>query len=171
VDATGEVCVESLVETDVLVDVSAWFGSSAAMGSASSRLVDSRVALGTPARLGAGQVLRVPVLGVGGVPGSGVSGVALNVTSVLPVADGHMAVWPCGLAKPGTSAVNYRAGGVSPNAVVVPVDATGEVCVESLVETDVLVDVSAWFGSSAAMGSASSRLVDTRDGTGPQPPR
>jgi hypothetical protein len=39
------------------------------------------------------------------------------------------------------------------------------------VETDVLVDVSAWFGSSAAMGSASSRLVDTRDGTGPQPPR
>jgi peptidoglycan hydrolase-like protein with peptidoglycan-binding domain len=115
--------------------------------------------------------LRVPVLGVGGVPGSGVSGVALNVTSVLPVADGHMAVWPCGLAKPGTSAVNYRAGGVSPNAVVVPVDATGEVCVESLVETDVLVDVSAWFGAGAAMGTASSRLVDTRDGTGPQPPR
>jgi hypothetical protein len=115
--------------------------------------------------------LEVPVLGVGGVPGSGVSGVALNVTSVLPVADGHMVVWPCGLAKPETSSVNYVANGVSPNAVVVPVDATGEVCVESLVETDVLVDVAAWFGEGAAVGSASSRLVDTRVGLGPQPPR
>jgi peptidoglycan hydrolase-like protein with peptidoglycan-binding domain len=136
------------------------------------QIVDLLLGGYTPPRtLLPGTQLRVPVLGVGGVPGSGVSGVALNVTSVLPVADGHMAVWPCGLAKPGTSAVNYRAGGVSPNAVVVPVDATGEVCVESLVETDVLVDVSAWFGVGAAMGSASSRLVDTRDGTGPQPPR
>jgi hypothetical protein len=118
-----------------------------------------------------GAPLRVPVRGVGGVPASGVSGVALNVTSVLPVADGHMTVWPCGLPRPGTSSVNYVARGASPNAVVVPLDASGEVCVWSLVETDVVVDVSAWFGDGAAMGVASNRLVDTRDGTGPRPPR
>jgi hypothetical protein len=121
--------------------------------------------------LGAGQVLRVPVLGVGGVPGSGVSGVALNVTSVLPVADGHMAVWPCGLPRPETSAVNYRAGGVSRDAVVVRVDATGVVCVESLAATVVLGDVAAGVGEGGAVGSASARLVDTRIGLGPQPPR
>ncbi|MDJ0771290.1 MAG: SpoIID/LytB domain-containing protein, partial [Ilumatobacter sp.] len=39
--------------------------------------------------------LRVPVVGVGGVPGSGVAGVALNVTVVEPVAAGWARVWPC----------------------------------------------------------------------------
>ncbi|MDJ0770809.1 MAG: hypothetical protein QNJ12_18595, partial [Ilumatobacter sp.] len=60
-------------------------------------------------------------------------------------------------------------GGVEPNAVVVPVDGTGEVCVSSLVEADVVVDVSAWFES--GVGSAAARLVDTRIGLGPIPPR
>ena len=72
-----------------------------------------------------------------------------------------MAVWPCGLAKPGTSAVNYRAGGVSPNAVVVPVDATGEVCVSTLTATEAIVDVSGWFDGDLHL--ASGRLVDTRE--------
>jgi hypothetical protein len=124
-----------------------------------------------PRRLIPGQPLRIPVVGVGGVPESGVSGVALNVTAVLPSARGHMTVWPCGLDRPGTSSVNYVAGGVSPNAVVVPVDASGEVCVWTLAETDVVVDVSAWFGDSAALGVASYRLVDSRVGVGPIPPR
>ncbi|MAT07136.1 MAG: hypothetical protein CL424_19045, partial [Acidimicrobiaceae bacterium] len=115
-----------------------------------------------PRRLGARQVLEVPVLGVGGVPESGVSGVALNVTSVLPSAAGHLTVWPCGSSRPETSSVNFVVGGVSPNAVVVPVDATGKVCVWTFAETDVLVDVSAWFGDSASMAAASERLIDTR---------
>ena len=170
VDATGKVCVWTYASTDVLVDVSAWFGESASMDAASERLVDTRKGIGTSAvRLPAGQVLEVPVSGVGGVPASGVSGVALNVTAVLPEADGHVTVWPCGSPRPETSSVNFVRGGVSPNAVVVPVDATGKVCVWTYASTDVLVDVSAWFGESASMDAASERLVDTRKGIGPQP--
>ena len=42
--------------------------------------------------------------------------------------------------------MNYAsAGAVEPNAVVVPVDATGEVCVGTMTATEVVVDVSGWF--------------------------
>ena len=121
----------------------------------------------TPPRpIAPGEVLRVPVMGRAGVPadgaGSDVVGVALNVTAVDPVGPGFLRVWPCGSAKPETSSVNYLAGGVEPNAVVVPVDATGEVCVSSLVTSDVVVDVSGWFD--AGVRSGVGRLVDTRDG-------
>jgi hypothetical protein len=109
-----------------------------------------------------GAPLHVPVLDRFGVPGSGVKGVALNVTAVNPAGAGWLRVWPCGLAEPSTSSVNYMsAGAVEPNAVVVPVDATGEMCVSTLTATEVIVDVSGWFSS--GLESAAGRLVDTRD--------
>ncbi len=166
VDATGEVCVSSKVASDVVVDVSAWFDSG--LRSAVGRLVDTRV---TGGRLGAREVLRVPVLGVGGVPGSGVVGVALNVTAVGTAGPGWLRVWPCGSVEPATSSVNYAAAGaVEPNAVVVPVDATGEVCVLSKVASDVVVDVMAWFDG-GLQGVPGARIVDTRVGIGPVPAR
>ncbi len=155
VDDTGEVCISTKATSDVVVDVSAWFD--AGLGSASGRLLDSRV---TGERLAAGSMLRVPVLGVGGVPADGVAGVALNVTAVGPVEPGWLRVWPCGSDEPVTSSVNYLAGGVEPNAVVVPVDDTGEVCISTKATSDVVVDVSAWFD--AGLGSASGRLLDSR---------
>jgi hypothetical protein len=79
-------------------------------------------------------------------------------------------VWPCGSPEPSTSSVNYaKPGAVEPNAVVVPVDATGEVCIATLSPTEVVVDVSAWFD--AGLKPATGRLVDSRDGTGPIPDR
>ncbi len=109
-----------------------------------------------------GSPLRVSVLGRGGVPGSGVAGVALNVTAVDPAGGGWLRVWPCGSPEPETSSVNYAfAGAVEPNAVLVPVDATGEVCVGTMTATEVVVDVAGWFDS--GLQAAAGRLVDTRD--------
>jgi hypothetical protein len=88
--------------------------------------------------------------------------VALNVTAVNPADAGWLRVWPCGSPEPSTSSVNYAfAGAVEPNAVVVPVDATGEVCVGTMTPTEVVVDVSGWFSS--GLESATGRLVDTRE--------
>jgi hypothetical protein len=106
--------------------------------------------------------LVVPVLGRAGVPGSGVAGVALNVTAVDPAGAGWLRVWPCGSPEPETSSVNYMSAGVvEPNAVVVPVDDSGEVCVSTLTATEVIVDVSGWFDS--ALQPAGGRLIDTRE--------
>ena len=115
-----------------------------------------------PRPLVPGVPLRVPVLGQFGVPATGVAGVAMNVTAVDPGGPGWLRVWPCGSAEPTTSSVNYVARGVvEPNAVVVPVDATGEVCISTMTATDVLVDVSGWFETGLRAGAG--RLVDTRD--------
>jgi peptidoglycan hydrolase-like protein with peptidoglycan-binding domain len=121
-----------------------------------------------PRALRAREVLRVPVLGRFGVPESGVAGVSLNVTAVGPAAAGWLRVWSCGSGEPETSSVNFAsAGAVEPNAVVVPVDETGEVCVLSSSATDVVVDVGAWFES--GVRQATGRIVDTRYGIGPAP--
>jgi hypothetical protein len=73
------------------------------------------------------------------------------------------------LSRPATSAVNFEAGAVMPNAVVVPVGASGEVCVWTNAATNVLVDVSAWFPGAGSVGLVSGRLLDTRYGIGPIP--
>ena len=139
-----------------------WFDAGVRPGV--GRLIDTRE---ESSRVDPGEVLRVPVMGRAGVPGEGagsdVVGVALNVTAVGPVGPGFLRVWPCGSPKPETSSVNYLAGGVEPNAVVVPVDSTGEVCVSSLVTSDVIVDVSGWFDAGVRPGVG--RLIDTRYGS------
>ncbi len=137
--------------TDVIVDVNGWFGSGF-VGVTPRRLVDSRV--GEPQgavsvvkqQYGGAVVLQVPVLGVGGVPGSGVGAVALNVTVTGSSGAGFASVFPCGGAVPGVSSVNFGAGQTVANAVVAPVG-SGTVCVYSNVMTDVIVDVSGWFAS------------------------
>lgn len=165
VDATGEVCVRTLEETDVIVDLTGWFDSGLKTGS--GRLVDTRLT----SRVQPSSPLRVKVAGVFGVPESGAAGVALNVTAVNPVRPGWLRVWPCGSPEPQTSSVNYSfAGAVEPNAVVMPVDATGEVCVRTLEQTDVVVDLAGWFDAHVS-GGLGARIVDTRIGVGPIPPQ
>jgi peptidoglycan hydrolase-like amidase len=111
--------------------------------------------------------LRVRVAGAGGVPVSGASAVALNVTAVDPDGWGFLTVWPCGSPMPNASNVNYLGrGAVEPNSVLVPVDSTGEVCVYSYAAADVLIDVAGWF-SSGFEPVVPNRIVDTRSGIGP----
>lgn len=165
VDATGEVCVRTLEEADVIVDLTGWFDSGLKAGS--GRLVDTRLT----SRVQPSGPLRVKVAGVFGVPEAGAAGVALNVTAVNPVRPGWLRVWPCGSPEPETSSVNYSfAGAVEPNAVVMPVDATGEVCVRTLEQTDVVVDLAGWFDAHVS-GGFGARIVDTRIGVGPIPPQ
>ena len=120
-----------------------------------------------PGKLGAGRFLRVKIPGVGDVPSTGVSAVALNVTAVDPSGWGFFTVWPCGSSMPpDASHVNFLTpGAVEPNSVLAQVDATGEVCVWTYAASHVLVDVNGWF-TSGFRGRAPARIVDTRSGQG-----
>ena len=171
VDATGEVCISTLIATEVLVDVSGWFDTG--LRTAGGRLVDTR-GDGAAQTLVPGVPLRVVVFGQYGVARADEvptpTGVALNVTAVDPTGPGWLRVWPCASAEPETSSVNYMSrGAIEPNAVVVPVDSSGEVCISTLTPTEVLVDVSGWFD--AGLRPAAGRVVDTRTGIGPIPGR
>ena len=114
--------------------------------------------------------LQVPVLGVSGVPLTGVTAVSLNLTAVGPTAEGYVTVWPCGSTKPSTSNVNFVKDQIVPNAVISPVDATGKVCIASSAGTHVVVDINGWFGSTSGLNAITPlRVFDTRSGIGGVP--
>ena len=102
---------------------------------------------------------------------SNVTAVALNVAAVDPVGGGFMTIWPCAVARPLTSNLNYTRGSIDGNGVIAPVDADGRTCVYSHVATDAVIDISGWFGPADAAGSGFTpitpkRLIDSREGLG-----
>ena len=117
--------------------------------------------------------LRVVGAGVTGTDGvtrtipSGASAVALNITAVGPSLPGFVTVWPCDVARPDASNLNYVAGGAVANSVIAPIGASGTVCFYSNQATDFLVDVTGWFaGGQTFVGATPRRMVDTRNGIG-----
>ena len=114
--------------------------------------------------------LQVPILGVSGIPLTGVTAVSLNLTAVGPTAEGYVTVWPCGSTKPSTSNVNFVKNQIVPNAVISPVDSTGKVCIASTAATHLVVDVNGWFGANSGLRAVTPvRVFDTRHGTGGVP--
>ncbi|MBV8160388.1 MAG: hypothetical protein JO265_05640 [Acidimicrobiia bacterium] len=134
---------------DVIFDVVGWYG---ATGSAyaplpPNRVLDTRDGTGgAGGRLNAGESRAVQVAGVGGVPGSGVSAVVLNVTAVSPSTGSFLTLYPSGVAKPVASNLNFGPGQIIPNLVFVKVGPDGKVVVYNDQGTvDVLFDVVGWF--------------------------
>ncbi len=134
------------------------------------RLFDSRpdypqgaVAV-TKQRYGGGNVLRVQVSGIDGIPVLGVGAVSLNVTVADPVVGGFVTVFPCGV-QPFVSSVNYVAGQTVANAVIAPVSALGEVCLFSSADTYLIADLNGWFATGSWFAPvAPVRVFDTRPG-------
>ena len=101
----------------------------------------------------------------------------LNVTVTQPVAAGYLTVYPDGVARAGTSNLNFLAGQSVPNLVIVPVGADGKVDFYngSGGTVQVIADVSGWFasGTPAAGGLGPlppARIMDTRKDLGANGP-
>ncbi|HVL81144.1 MAG TPA: IPT/TIG domain-containing protein [Actinomycetota bacterium] len=143
---------------------------------APARILDSRTGEGgyqTP--WGPDMTRDVQVTGRGGVPASGVSAVALNVTvtDVSQAPSSWLAVFPAGDERPLASNLNYTPGLTIPNLVVVKVGQGGKVSLYNASgQANVIFDVAGWYGDTP-QGNAGrlqpltpSRLVDTRNGDG-----
>ncbi|HEV2345331.1 MAG TPA: PKD domain-containing protein [Actinocrinis sp.] len=167
--------------TDVVADVTGYFTQSPASGYTSlapDRLVDTRKGTGAAkAQVPGNGSIAVKIAGAdGGLLPAGASAVALNVTAVNARAGGYLTVYPDGGNRPTASNLNFVAGRVIANAVIVPVGSDGEIDVfnGSGGGTDVLVDVVGYYsstGASAYLPIAPVRVLDTRTtGAGPLPP-
>lgn len=133
-------------ETDVVIDVLGWFSGAGFTSVSPARLLDTRAST-CGFTLGAAEERRLTVAGAGGVPGTGVEAVALNVTAVGPSSGGYLAVYPAGVERPYVSNLNFRAGQTVPNAVLSGVGAGGQISIYNPAGTvHVLVDVTGWFG-------------------------
>ena len=104
------------------------------------------------------QSLELVVAGVGGVPASGVGGVAVNVTAVAASASSYLTVYPSGAQRPTASNLNFVAGQTIPNLVIVKVGSGGRINIYNRFGcVDVVVDVVGWFapGTSGTVGPPS----------------
>ena len=166
--------------TQLLTDVQGYFRSGAATAAGAftsvtpSRILDTRTNTGATGKVSPGGTVTLQVTGRGGVPASGVGAVAINVTVASPTTLGYVTIYPAGVAKPVVSNLNFLAGQVVPNLVVVPIGAGGKIALfnGSTGSTHLVADVQGYFlaGAPSATGGFKAltpkRILDTRSGLG-----
>ena len=136
------------------------------------RVLDTRNGTGqggSTAPIGAGQSINVQVTGTGGVPSTGVTGVALNVTVDQPTNPGFLTVWPTGDVRPLASSHNFVPGLTVANLVLAKVGTGGQVSIFNFAgSTHVVADVVGYFSASGGMfvPVSPARIVDSRFGVG-----
>ena len=168
VDAAGKVCFFTTATANIISDVSGWFRPTGLTTFTPVREFDTRNGTGgvPVGKLASGSTLTFKVTGVNGVPASGVSAVALNVTVAEPDGGGLINVFPCG-PQPLTSSLNYEAEQTVPNLVIAPVSPQGTVCFSTTTSTHLLADVSGWFATGSDHHALNpTRVFDTRNGLG-----
>jgi lysophospholipase L1-like esterase len=103
-------------------------------------------------------------------PSDGIIAYALNVTVVPHSGLGLLTVWPAGEAQPAVSTLNSYDGRVKANAAIVAGGSGGDISIFSSDTTDVVLDVTGYFTTSAGaqfVPITPCRLVDTRQPEGP----
>jgi hypothetical protein len=149
VSNTGKVCFYVYGEAHILADVSGYFDSSLTALSAPARLLDTRGSGNKVGKTdGSGVAYELTVAGASGLPASGISNIALNVTVVDGEATdvgGYVTVYPCG-TRPNSSNLNFVNGQTVPNAVIASVSNTGKVCFYVYGKAHLLVDAAGYFG-------------------------
>jgi hypothetical protein len=198
IGTNGQVSFYSSSRTDLVVDVEGYASPTPAAGPGSGlynplplpvRICDTRA--GDPSMLdsvpvnqcngtnnagttlGAGSTRNVQVTGIGAIP-SGAIAAVLNVTDANPAAPGILTVYPQGASTPTASNLNFGAGQVTANRVIVPLSTSGAtpgyISIYSSVRSDVIVDVSGYYSAAAISATGSQfnaeaapvRICDTR---------
>ena len=133
------------------------------------RVLDTRDGTGvsTTTPVAADGVVRLKVAGVDGLPTTGVTAVALNVTATEATKIGYIAAYPDGGVLPEVSNVDFKANQNVANTVIVEVGSDGYVDLanRSSGTTHILADLEGYYGASASSGYTSVdqvRLLDTR---------
>jgi hypothetical protein len=157
--ADGTVCITSSLATHLIVDRFMQFTADGGVDVVTpERVLDTRDGAGL--RVPADGMVRLDAETLGVTTGT--TGVMLNLTVTNAVAPGFLTAYPCADGRPPTSNLNYVAGEVVANFVVVQPDVDGDVCVYSLSATHIVVDL---MGTTSAgfTGGAPQRLLDTRE--------
>ena len=159
---------------DLIADIVGYYTTSAT-GSLYTGVTPTRI-LSTAGGLGVakgkvvgGGAVPVTVTGVGGVPNSGVTAVALNVTVSDATAGGYLIAYPYGAARPGVTDLTYPATQSTRSLIVVPV-------VQGKIElynaggspVDLSADIEGYYSATGSgfQPLGPERVLDTRSGLG-----
>jgi Tol biopolymer transport system component len=166
--------------THLIVDVVGWYsdGTTAAgtryTGLPPSRILDTRT---TNNALAPNSKIDVQATGQGGVPGSGVSAVVINLTATEPTDGSYLTAYPRGGPPPVASNLNFGPGQTVPSLAVVKLGTGGQFSVYNARGfTHVVGDVVGWYSDgSTPTGRTYNplspvRILDTRTTQSPVPP-
>lgn len=137
-------------------------------------LLDTRYGIGGHTDVvGSGGVVTFPVLGVEGIPASGVSAVLVRLLAPGGTGNTYLQAYPDGTTPNGISMVNIAPGEQISNTAVVRPGSNGRIAVRNFAgNTHVIATAQGYFRSTVGGGGggfvpvAQDKLVDTRDGTG-----
>jgi PKD repeat protein len=141
------------------------------------RILDTRYGTGAAKRkIGPGGVVRVKILGVDGIPATGVTAVTMNLTDTDATASSVVTAYPDGTSRPTASNLNFLAGQTNPNLVTVRVGKDGYVDLYNAHGyVDLIADAEGYFtttpstdneGMSSLAPVTPVRVLDTRYGIG-----
>jgi hypothetical protein len=139
-----------------------------------TRVLDTLTGTGAPeGTVGPGRTVGLQlVTGLpGGLPATGVTAVALDVTVSGATAPGYVTAYPDGTARPETASLTFAAGRTVTDQVVAPVGADGQVDLYNFAgEVGLVADLTGYWtdaGSGARfVATGPTRVLDTRAGTG-----
>ena len=162
---------------DLLADATGYFTQTPHSGYTPlnpDRLLDTRNGTGTGGVVAKAQpnkplVLTIAGADSGALPASGITAVALNVTTTNTTGSGIVTVYPDGTSAPTTSNLNYAANQTVANSVIVPVGNDGKIDLVNQGATagsiDLLADVTGYYSTNspnAFVPLTPDRLLDTR---------
>jgi hypothetical protein len=156
VGANGSITIFSERGSDVLVDVVGYFGADVNALAVPrglfvpvepARILDTRSGNGAPAaKPAAGSTTNVATRSRGGLPESGVVGIAGTVTATGSDSAGFVTSFPTGVARPNTSTLNLnRAGQTVAGPVIMAVGSDGQVSLYTEGGTHLLADVTGYY--------------------------
>ncbi len=179
VGTDGRVSFYTQSGAHLLADVAGYYTTSGATSAGRfislgpSRVFDTREPGEHQGRLDENGQITVQLAGRSGLPSTGVSAVALNVTIADGGGPGFVTAWPGGTERPLASNLNVTAAGENvPNLVVVPLGADGTVSLFTQSGGHLLADVTGYFTDGTAPISGQGlfvpisphRVFDTRTG-------
>jgi hypothetical protein len=155
VDSSGNISFyNDQGNVNVIADINGWYTSGTGPSTGDVfvpavspiRNLDTRFGPGALKPVGQTTVnpLNLGVSGFGYVP-SGVDAVVENVTVANPTAASFLTVFPLGPAPPLASDLNFNAGEIVPNLVVVKLNSAGASYFNANGQTDVIADVAGWY--------------------------
>ncbi|WP_394931813.1 hypothetical protein [uncultured Ilumatobacter sp.] len=170
---SGKICVFTLAETDLVIDINGYIPAGAGTQSVDpGRIYESRSS--NPAyvtvdgqsqgggRTLAGGITEIKVTGRANVA-TDAEAVFLNVAAVSPSGPGFLTVFPCGTTRPNAANINYVGGGVAANAVLAKIGDSGKICVFTLAETDLVIDINGYIPAGAGTQSVDpGRIYESR---------
>ena len=168
--ADGTLCVFTLTAADVIVDVVGFVPADSPYTALTpTRYADSRdeatfdnTFRNTGQRDG-GTVWEIDIADRGAVPADATSAV-VNVTVTGGVGPGFATVYPCTGGVPNASSLNYDVGVTRPNELVAKLSDDGTLCIFTLTDVDVIVDVVGYLGNTPGYTALTpTRYADSRD--------